>query len=68
MTYWVGQKFSLGFSITFFGPVSFLVNTGDGVNGINGKGIKNGGLKHMLTNNYIKETEQYIIRQSYQVR
>ena len=68
MTYWVGQKFSLGFSITFFGPMSFLANTGDGVNGINGKGIKIGGLKHMLTNNYIKEMKQYIIRQSCQVR
>ena len=48
--------------------MSFLANTGDGVNGINGKGIKIGGLKHMLTNNYIKEMKQYIIRQSCQVR
>ena len=70
MKYWVGQKVHLGFSITFYGtiPMNFLANTVDGVNGINGKGIKNGGPKHMLTNNYIKEAEQYITRQRCQIR
>lgn len=48
--------------------MNFLANTVDGVNGINGKGIKSGGPKHMLTNNYIKEIEQYFTRQSHQVR
>ena len=70
MKYWVGQKVHLGFSITFYGkiPVNFLANTVDGVNGINCKGIKSGGPKYMLTNNYIKEIEQYFTRQGRQVR
>ena len=47
--------------------MNFLANTVDGVNGINGKGKKSGGPKHMLTNNYIKEIEQYFTRQGRQV-